>query len=135
MSRPLITTLPAPGTERAAAAISAAAAITFAVLLGALHLIQPGLDPSWRFISEYALGRAGWLMNVAFVALATSLLGAAVALARPVRTWPGRVGLVLLLIAAAGMLLAALFPTDPITVPVEAQTTAGRLHSLGASLD
>ena len=93
------------------------------------------LDPSWRFLSEYALGRAGWLMTAAFVALAVSLLAAVVALARAVRTWSGRVGLVLLVIAAVGVLLAAVFPTDPITVPVGAQTTAGRLHNLGASLD
>ena len=111
------------------------AAVAFALLLGTLHVVQPELDPTWRFLSEYALGRAGWMMTAAFVALAVSLLGAVVALARQVRTWPGRIGLALLVIAAAGLVLAAVFPTDPITVPVEAQTTAGRLHNLGASLD
>ena len=135
MTRPLLTTPPVTGVARAAATVSAAAAVAFALLLGGLHLVQPELDPTWRFLSEYALGRAGWMMTAAFVALAISLLGAVVALTRQVRTWPGRIGLALLIIAATGILLAAVFPTDPITVPVEAQTTAGRLHNLGASLD
>ncbi len=135
MPRTLINTPPVTTVERGAAAVSVAAAIAFALLLGALHIVQPELDPTWRFISEYALGRAGWLMTAAFVALAASLLGAAVALARQVRTRPGRVGLALLVIAALGVLMAAAFPTDPITLPVEAHTTYGRLHELGASLD
>jgi hypothetical protein len=135
MPRTLITPPPVSAGQRIAALVSAVAGATFVLLLGTLHIVQPELDPSWRFISEYALGRAGWLMTAAFVALAVSLLAAFVALARAVRTWPGRVGLVLLVVAAVGVLLAAVFPTDPITVPVEAQTTAGRLHNLGASLD
>jgi hypothetical protein len=135
MPKTQITTPRATAVERGAAAVSVASGVAFALLLGALHLIQPGLDPTWRFISEYALGRAGGLMVAAFVAMGVALLGAAVSVARQVRTWPGRVGLGLLVIAAAGLLLAAVFPTDPITTPVEAQTAAGRLHSLGASLD
>ena len=135
MPKTLFTTAPATAIERGAAAVSVTASVTFALVLCALHVVQPELDPTWRFISEYALGRAGWMMNVAFVALAVAMLGAVVALARPVRTWPGRIGLALLVIAAIGLLLAASFPTDPITVPVEAQTTSGQLHNLGASLD
>jgi hypothetical protein len=38
-------------------------------------------------------------------------------------------------VAAAGLLVAGLFRTDPITVPVDAYTDAGRLHMLGASVD
>jgi Protein of unknown function (DUF998) len=135
MPRTLITPPPVSAGQRIAALISVVAGGTFVLLLGSLHVVQPELDPRWRFISEYALGRAGWLMTAAFVTLAVSLLAAVVALARAVRTWPGRVGLVLLVVAAVGVLVAAVFPTDPITAPVEAQTTAGRLHNLGASLD
>lgn len=135
MSKTSITTPPVTAVERGAAAVSVAAGATFALLLGTLHIVQPELDPSWRFLSEYALGRAGWMMNVAFVAVAVAMLGVIVALARQVRTWPGRIGLALLVIAAVGLILAAIFPTDPITIPVEAQTTSGRLHALGASLD
>lgn len=135
MATTSITTPVVTPVERGAATVSAAAAVGFALLLGTLHLVQPELDPTWRFVSEYALGRAGWLMNLAFIALSVALLGAVVALARQVRTRPGRVGLALLVIAAVGLILAAVFPTDPITVSAEAQTAAGRLHNLGASLD
>lgn len=135
MPKNLIATPPVTAVERGAAAVSAAAGVAFAVLLGALHVVQPELDPTWRFISEYALGRAGSMMTTAFVALALSLLGAVVALARQVRTWPGRLGLALLGIAAVGLLVAAAFPTDPISVPVQGQTASGQLHQLGASLD
>ena len=135
MARTLVIPPPVTAVERGAAAVSVAAGTTFAILLGTLHVVQPELDPTWRFISEYALGRAGWLMTTAFLALAVSLLSVVVALARQVRTAAGRAGLALLVIASAGLLLAAAFPTDPISVPVEAQTAAGRLHNLGAALD
>jgi hypothetical protein len=32
-----------------------------------LHLVQPRLDPTWRFVSEYALGPDGGLVTAAFV--------------------------------------------------------------------
>src|SRR5918998_161907 len=127
MPRPLITTPPPTAGQRTAGLVSAAAGGTFVLLLGTVHVVQPELDPTWRFLSEYALGRGGWLMTAAFVALAVSLLAGVVTVARSVRTWPGRVGLALLVVAAVGILLAAAFPTDPIAVPVAAQTTAGRL--------
>ena len=135
MPRTLINTPAVTPAERAAATVSAAAALFFGALLVGLHLVQPELDPTWRFVSEYALGRAGWMMTTAFVALAVSQLAAVAALTRQVRTWPGRIGLALLVLAAVGLLLAAVFATDPITTPVEAQTSSGQLHNLGASLD
>lgn len=71
-------------------------------------------------VREYALGPAGQMMTAAFVALVVSLAAAAVALSRRMRTWPGRAGLALLIIAASGVALAAAHPTDPITLPVSA---------------
>jgi fucose permease len=135
MPKTLITTPAVTPVERAAAAVSAVAAVAFAVLLVGLHIVQPELDLRWRFISEYVLGRAGWMMTTAFVALALSQLAAVAALARQVRTWPGRIGLALLVVAAIGLVMAAVFPTDPITTPAGAQTTSGQLHNLGAALD
>lgn len=138
MSTTLITTpaaLTITAVEHHAANVSVAAGGTFAALLLTLHLTESELDPTWHFVSEYALGRTGALMTAGFVALAVALLAAVVALARPVRTVPGRIGLALLVVAAAGLLLAAAFPTDPITTPAGAGTGHGRLHELGAALD
>jgi hypothetical protein len=43
--------------------------------------------------------------------------------------------MVLQLISIAGIILAACFPTDPVTTPADALTESGKLHMMGASLD
>jgi hypothetical protein len=60
--------------------MSIAAGVLFVLLLGVLHVLARELDPTWRFVSEYQLGRVGVLMHLAFLALATSLAGSGVAL-------------------------------------------------------
>jgi hypothetical protein len=42
------------------------AAAAFVVLLAALQVLKPELDPSWRMGSEYAIGDYGWVMRIAF---------------------------------------------------------------------
>ena len=126
---------PVTRLQRGAALVSLAVGGLFTVLLAGLHLAKPELEPTWRFVSEYALGRAGWMMTCAFISLATSLLAAVVATCRHVHTVAGRIGLVILLVATVGLLIAAGFETDPINTAVDAYTQAGRVHLLGASLD
>ena len=126
---------PIAGFERTAAWISCYAGGLFVLLLVGLHVIEPEYDPTWRFVSEYALGRFGWMMSVAFGALAISLLGMMVAVARHVRTVAGYIGLVIIAVAGAGLLIAAVFVTDPITTASDAYSVSGRMHVLGASLD
>lgn len=135
MVKPLLADRPVRGFERVAAGISLAAAALFIALVAALHGLEPELDPTWRFISEYALGRFGWLMSFAFAALAVSLLGTALTVVRHVRTVLGYLGLAIITVGAIGLLIAAAFVTDPITTPAEAYTSSGQLHVLGASLD
>lgn len=118
-----------------AARIALASTTLFVVLLIALHIINPELDPSWRFISEYALGPYGWLMILAFFALAGSCVSLFVAIRSQVPTLPGKIGLALLLITAIGMTIAGIFPTDPITTGREAMTLTGQIHEVGALLD
>jgi hypothetical protein len=121
--------------ERSAALASIAAGCLFALLLLGLHLVEPEFDPTWRFVSEYALGSAGWMMTLAFLSLAISLLTAALSVIRHIHTIFGFIGLIILVIAAAGFLLAAAFQTDPITTAADAYTLSGRIHVFGASLD
>ena len=59
-------------SSQAAARVSLVATTIFVVLLAALHIIKPELDPSWHFISEYAIGPYGWLMMLAFLCLGLS---------------------------------------------------------------
>lgn len=129
--------LPAPGHGEAVSAAAARLArwsgAAFAVLLGALHALEPELDPSWRFISEYALGRHGALMVLAFFALALAQLALFAAVRHDAASPAGRIGLAGLVIGAAGLALAGAFTTDPITSSAP-PTTSGTLHALGGTL-
>jgi len=117
-----------------AARVSLVSGGTFLVLLTALHFVKPDLDPSWSVISEYALGDYGWLMTIAFLAWGLSAISLFLAIRAQVQNLVGRIGLAFLLIGAAGPIVAAIFPTDPITTPPDAVTTGGAIHSMGAML-
>ena len=60
--------------SQTAARLSFAGAATFLVLLAALHFIKPELDSLLRMVSEYEIGRYGWLMVLAFLFLALSCI-------------------------------------------------------------
>jgi hypothetical protein len=134
MAEDTATAAPLRAISPTAALLSFAGAATFVVLLAALHFIKPELDPSWHFISEYAIGDFGWIMVLAFLSLALSYVGLFIAIHSQLRTILGRIRLALLLVSALGLTLAAIFTTDPITVNKDAVTTEGSLHNLGGTL-
>src|SRR6187549_1462121 len=108
--------------------------IAFIAILALLHFIKPEIDPSWNFISEYQVGRFGWLMQLAFLSLALSCIFLVVSLWKQVNI-TGKIGLVMLMISATGMIIAAIFKTDPLNTSPELVTQSGKLHQLGAMLD
>jgi len=65
-------TEPVTAISLGAARLSIAAVITYQVILIALIFIRPDLDPSWHTISEWAIGRHGWIMVLAFLISAVS---------------------------------------------------------------
>jgi hypothetical membrane protein len=134
MSKDTTTTKPVTAISETAARVSFAAAATFVVLLAALHVLEPEFDPSWRFISEYELGRYGWIMVLAFLSLAVSYVALFIAIRSQLWTIVDRIGLALLLISAVGLAMAGIFTTDPITTSPDAATTSGMLHSVGGTL-
>jgi Protein of unknown function (DUF998) len=134
MATDTATAKPVRVIPRTAARLSFAGAATFVLLLAALHFIKPELDPSWHFISEYAIGAYGWIMVLAFLSLALGYVSLFVALRSQLQTIVGRIGLVLLLVSALGLSIAAIFTTDPITVSKDEVTTEGTLHNLGGTL-
>jgi hypothetical membrane protein len=74
-----------------------------------LHAISPEFAPSWRMISEYALGRHGWLLTTFFLLWALgSMLLAAMLWGQVSGTW-AKVGVVLLLLSAVGAAMGGLF--------------------------
>jgi hypothetical protein len=115
------------------AVIAMAGAAAFIILLAALHVLRPDLDPAWTVISAYGLGETRWLMAMAFAAMAAGCAALCVQLRPEVETAPAWIGWALLWVSAAGFALAAVFPTDPIEGVVR-RTTAGRLHEAGAML-
>jgi hypothetical protein len=142
MAQSLPMTKPVSSVQTLAARLSITSGGLFVLLLLSLHVLEPEFDPTWRFISEYALGPFGWLMHLAFFLLATSLASAGVVLFPSVRSMVskisrlvGYIGLAILGLAAIGILIAAIFRTDPMTTPPAAMTLSGNMHVFGASLD
>jgi hypothetical protein len=103
-------------------------------LLIALHGLRPDLDPAWHVLSEYAVGNNGWVMKLCFTALGIGCLSLATALFRYATTIGGRTGLAFLLAAALGLLMAAVFPIDPITTAPEDATMTGAMHEIASMI-
>jgi Protein of unknown function (DUF998) len=117
-----------------AARITFWAAALFLVLLAVLHILKPEYDPSWRMISEYEIGRFGWVMQLAFFSLAIANVSAIAAVWSQAKSIIGHIGLGLLLVAATGLIISGIFPTDPITTDPEALSASGKMHGLGGML-
>ena len=98
-----------PAVSLTAARLSIAAGAATLVLLAALHVISPEFDPSWRMVSEYALGNHGWVLALMFLAWALSCVTLFFAIKSQIRTVGGKIGLGHLLAAAVGMSMAAIF--------------------------
>lgn len=103
--------------------------IIFLALLGVLHVLKPEINPSWRVISEYEIGRFGWLMQIAFFFLAFASLSLFITLKSYLKSITGRIGLTLLLITVLGVSMGAIFISDPISTPREELTTSGYMHN------
>jgi len=63
----------AAATGKPVAATSRTAAVTFVGLVAALHFIEPQIDPSWRMVSDYEIGRHGYVMVLAVLSSACTL--------------------------------------------------------------
>jgi hypothetical membrane protein len=100
------------------------AVVLFVILLAALHFLEPEFDPSKRLISEYELGRYGWVMSVAFFSLGVGVL------ATLLSTWDSsairrsRIGRSWFLAISAALFGAGIF--YPYTPP----TLASYIHGL-----
>ena len=95
--------------SRVAAQVSLATSMAALLCLVALHVLSPEFDPSWRVVSEYALGRHGWALSSMFIMWAVSSWALAYAVRPQMKTIGGRAGLVLLVVAGVGEALAAVF--------------------------
>jgi hypothetical protein len=95
----------------------------------ALHGLRGSLNPVDHTISDYSLGRYGWLMRAAFASLGTGVLGTAVILhLTSTPTLWRRMGLLLLTFTAVGLFLDSAYNTDH---PHIAETADGTVHGVG----
>jgi len=79
------------------------------LLLASLHVLSPEFAPSWRMVSEYALGHYGWVLSLMFLSWGISSWALAVAIWSQVKTKAGRVGLWFLVVAGLGEAMASVF--------------------------
>ena len=102
--------------------------VLFLAILILLHFLKPELQPRWRMISEYEIGRFGWMMRSAFFCWGASALSLLIVL------WPslaytggitGRWWFVLIAMALFG---AGIFKTNAITD--NTSNPANTLHAL-----
>src|SRR5262245_12185357 len=104
----IATTVPSPSktpntSHRTAAVVSVVAATGCLIAVGALHVLKSELSPTWRMVSEYEIGRHGWLMSSAFVLLAVACVATARALAPITANTAGRIGRAALHVTAGGL--------------------------------
>ena len=98
-----------PKIEVIAARLAMGAAVATLLLLASLHILSPAFDPSFRMVSEYALGHYGWVLSLMFLAWGISSWALALALWSQVNTVAGKVGWWFLIIAGLGQALASVF--------------------------
>ncbi len=105
VSRAAAVRIPALGPAQ----VAIATALATPVLLTWLRVLSPEFDPSYRLMSEYALGSYGWVLALTFLCWGVSSWALALAIRSQVRTRAARVGLAFLVVAGCGQALAAVF--------------------------
>lgn len=100
----------------------------FLAIILLLHVLHPEFMPTQRFISEYALGDYGWLLNIAILGNLIGSLALIQALyqayPKPFRSW-----IVLVCLGVATIsILTNFLPTD---LHGKAITISGYIHNMG----
>ena len=97
---------------RTKAALAIGLCLAFLTILSVLHVLEPEFNPP-HLISEYQLGRFGWLMSLAFFCLGAASLVLFAAARQDARTRPGLFGTWELLIIGGAYFCGGIFPPDP----------------------
>ncbi len=110
--------------------IGVAGVAYFAATFVVLHFVQWGLNPAEHFISEYALGRLGWLVTLAFFVVGVGTLALARGLHKSFE--PGELvatPVALITIAGISFIVLGIFKIDPLLEDgTTAYTPAGMAH-------
>lgn len=117
-------------TTTLSAKIAIVSIIAYQLMMATLIFIRPEIDPARQPISEYAIGRLGWLAVLAFLCSAVSYGALWLLLKDQVQGFWGKVGLTLLAICTIGTIGVGVFVADPIAVPMDQLSPRGNLHVL-----
>jgi len=122
-----------PNASRAAGT-AAAACFGYAVLMVAiLPFLRTDYDATVNWISDYAVGRFGWLQTSVFVVTSLGVLALLIGLIRAGPAgWIARTGIFFLSVLVPGLIVAALFQTD---LPHHPMTQHGLIHTLDALIN
>jgi hypothetical protein len=110
------------------ARLAVVAAIAYQLLLITLILVRPEIDPAHKPISEYAIGRLGWLAVLGFQISAAAYACLVVALRHTLRDRLGRIGIAVLSYCAVATVAVGLCVADPVTTPMTELSVVGRVH-------
>lgn len=100
------------------------------IALSALHVLRPDIHPARTMISQYALGRHGWVMALCFAAFAAASACLFATLVPHTPSLLGHIGLAFLLAAAVGLAMAARFPMDPVSTLSAQMSFSGKMHGV-----
>ena len=88
-------------------------AIAYQLLAIAMIALRPDLGVYWHTISEWAIGKYGWIMQCAFVFSGLSYLFLLLAIQPIIGGRPGKLGLALMFTCFAGTVGVGIFVSDP----------------------
>jgi hypothetical membrane protein len=117
--------------------------ILFTLAFTVLGAIRPGYAPMRQFVSLLSLSDDGWTMALTFLASGCLVIAGAVGIRRALRTGPGCRWIPRLTgLAGIGLVLAGIFPTDPLqgyppgaaTVMPSTASPHAAIHLFGALL-
>jgi len=116
-------------TNRAFGLIVIGCVVYWVAVVLTMHVMEPEFDPIRAPMSAYVVGAYGAWMSTTYPVWSLALLGAGLALVRMLpRTRLTSTACFFFVIAAAGCIVAGLFPMD---FPPPLRTLSGHLHAIG----
>jgi hypothetical membrane protein len=114
------------------ASLSIATAVTYQLLLLVLIFLRPDLPVYSTTISEWAIGKYGWLMQIAFFISAVSYLLLFATLKDEIKGKIGKIGIALLFICFLGTVGVGIFITNP--YPPDLRIIKTLIHTTAGAL-
>lgn len=104
----------------------------FTVFIVLLHILQPEVTFLYDAMSYYVHGSGGWLLPASLTALGLGSLTLSLELIRRMRGTLGYAGITCLALWGISLLVAAVFPTDPMGSWDQPPSTSGMIHFAAA---